>query len=71
MDLNNYNNSLNVHGTLEVFSKHLHSYNLIWFFWQPCEVGWAGIASKFSRWANESIKELSNPKGWTGRSQSL
>lgn len=29
MDLNNYNNSLNVHGTLEVFSKHLHSYNLI------------------------------------------
>lgn len=30
IDLNNYNNnSFNIYGTLKIFSKHFHTYNLI------------------------------------------
>lgn len=47
MDLNDYNNSFNVYGTLKIFSKHFHTYNLICSFQQACEVGWASMHCEF------------------------
>lgn len=71
MNLNNYNNnSFNIYGTLKIFSKHFHTYNLIWSFQQPCEVGWASISSKFGGWGNWGKEQLGN-LGLTGRCQSL